>query len=756
MQAHENLPSTVGGYRILRRLSREATVDVLLARSEGARGDGQTVVLKLVTPAFRGDAAFDQTFARETQTLAQLDHPCIVRLFDVFSGPDVKAMVLEHVDGVSLGDLRVALSARNETLPDAGAFAIAAALFSALAAAHAARDPQTGNLLPIVHRDVHPGQILIGRDGTVKLTGFGVERITGVRGDARSKEARTYLPPEKARGESVTIRSDVYAGMLVVWELLARRRAIRDEALPEQELIRALSQPSIVSLEVLRPELSALVRSVIARGLETQIERRTVTSEEAASLFRAAASAEEGRMALANAVARVLGNGGRAEEDTVDELSEVVEPEELVDGAPRFSLESSPDYGTPAPPQVSSAPPPPADGRPAPPRPSPRRMWGSSPTLTPNEAFSPTARSASIPDARFSQEPNRVPVTPSPAETSAAGSPLSSTLTSAAPSRGRAFGSRTVAGGFDVSSLKPLIEDTPPSRRRAGPAPSSAPPPAPVGRRDEPFNGVDDDRSAVPAPDEPLPGMGVPLSLAQTMLASAPPDMAAPASVPPLTPSDKGFWSTPPASGDTPATRRYASRKRSMPVLWTGLFFIAAAVGAAGSVAFFRKHSERAAAMQPNAAALTLAKASASPAPSSELTPAPASLPAASATSASPLASASSSAPLAHSAAPEPPSAVPAVALSALPSSGGSAKTSPAPSSVPAPSASAAAAGGTTGTIRFEKKAAGHRVFVDMHVVGEGEGPFTVPCGPHAVKLGGQGRVQKIDVPCGGEITLTK
>jgi len=696
VQGQDRLPQTIGGYRIVRRLSREATVDVLLAKSEAARGQERSVVLTLVSPTFRGDASFEQTFVRETQALAQLDHPSVIRLLDVFSAPDIRAMVFEDFEGVTLSELRSALIARSEMLPEAAVYAIAAALFSALAAAHAARDPNSGNLLPIVHRDVNPSQIIIARDGAVKLGGFGLERITGVRGDARNPEARGYLPPEKARGEAVTIRSDVYAAMIIVWELLARRRAVRDDVLPEQELARALAQPTLVSLEVLRPDLPALVRSVVSRALEPQVERRAVTAEEAASIFWSAAPPEDATRSLAEYVSR--------SQSAIAAAPMTPEPARAREPLPSF-----------------------------PPRPSPRRMWNSSPTLTPLSTVSPpSSRSGSIPDARFSQDVDRVSSMPtSPGQASKPSPippppgifqpqpPLAPPPPSNRPPSSRGFATRTQAGGFDVGALQPLLAQAALAPPPVAPAPTAAaPPPSPY----TPPTPTPGPAAFAPAgdartPAASLPGMGVPLAMAPLPPTPPVPDVVAPA------PAPQPLWSPPAApvplglsAATAPTVRppRPAKRSSSMMALTTGLFLVTAAIGAAGFVWLFRKPVVQTAHTVQTAKPTkgTIATATATPSSTATAT-----------------ATATSTA-----------------TATATPTA--TAKVTAAPTA--APEASAAAGDGTTGTLRIDKRFAGHRIFFDGKVLGEGES-FTVPCGKHTVKVGSRGKPQKLDIPCGGE-----
>ncbi|MDB4996233.1 MAG: serine/threonine protein kinase, partial [Myxococcaceae bacterium] len=239
-------PEQVAGFRVIRRLATGGTSDVLLARADGPNGFERTVVLKLLLARYKQDPKFERMFAREAAAYARLNHPSIVKLFDFFStdsrhGSEL-VMVLEFVDGISLAQLRAQLQTAKASLDDRAAIFLASSVFAALAAAHAARDVETNDFAPVIHRDVNPSNILIPWDGHVKLADFGIAKVTGLTGDTkvgRIKGTFGYMAPEQVRGEEVTVRADVYAATLLLWELLAKRRAIQNSQLPELEILRA-------------------------------------------------------------------------------------------------------------------------------------------------------------------------------------------------------------------------------------------------------------------------------------------------------------------------------------------------------------------------------------------------------------------------------------------------------------------------------------------------------------------------------------
>jgi eukaryotic-like serine/threonine-protein kinase len=301
-------PAHIGGFRVLRRLSSGATTDVLLARAEGPHGFERVVALKVLLQQFQSDPSFERMFAREASAYARLSHPAIVKLYDFFSSGGQLVMVLEYVDGLPLHKLRAMLSIGGERLEDGAALFIGSRIFAALGAAHSARDPENGEFAPVIHRDINPANVLVPWDGHVKISDFGMAKIGGTQDGTRLgfvKGTYGYMAPEQVRGENVTVRADVYAATLVLWELLARRKAIQRGALPEVEVLKAMAKPQFPSLDALRPELSAEVRDAVRRGLEPEPDRRGITADEMAGVLRLAMSGDEGRARLADAIARV-------------------------------------------------------------------------------------------------------------------------------------------------------------------------------------------------------------------------------------------------------------------------------------------------------------------------------------------------------------------------------------------------------------------------------------------------------------------
>ncbi len=323
----------VGRFQVLRRLANGATTDVLLARAEGVDG---VVALKILLQQFRSDPAFEQSFVREAAAYASLTHPAIVKLYDFFAVDGQFVMVLEYVDGLPLHKLRAMLSIGGEKVEDSAALFVASRIFEALAAAHMARDPSTGDPAPVIHRDINPSNVLVPWNANVKVSDFGIAKAGGTQADTKMgfvKGTYGYLAPEQVRGANVTVRADVYAASLLLWELLARRKAIQRGAMSEAGVLQAMAQPEFPSLDVVRPDIDPLVREAVRRGLAVDPAERSITAEEMVGILAGAMKVDEGRATLAQAIARV-----RPAPSEPDESTRLKDAEASVDRALNGSI----------------------------------------------------------------------------------------------------------------------------------------------------------------------------------------------------------------------------------------------------------------------------------------------------------------------------------------------------------------------------------------------------------------------------------
>jgi serine/threonine-protein kinase len=217
----------LGGYRVVRRLARGDTSEVLLAVEEGPFGFQREVVLKLLLPRYRHDERMRKLFSREASAYVRLRDPGIVKLLDFSVLEGQLVMVLEYVDGAPLNRALAMLRGVGQNIDDQTAIHIGERLFMALAAAHGARD-EAGEPAAMVHRNVSPSNLLIAWDGAVKLSDLGVAKVVGASLESvvgGPKGSDGYMAPEQLAGDALTPKTDVYCAAIVLWELLAGRKA---------------------------------------------------------------------------------------------------------------------------------------------------------------------------------------------------------------------------------------------------------------------------------------------------------------------------------------------------------------------------------------------------------------------------------------------------------------------------------------------------------------------------------------------------
>ena len=185
------------------------------------------VALKIVREDLAADPHFVEMFVDEARMVMSMSHANVVQAFDVGRIDDRWFIAMEFVEGTTLGALsRLHRRVRGAPIPPELVVTAVVEALRGLDYAHRRRD-DAGNLLGVVHRDISPGNILVSREGEVKLTDFGIAKseersARSVAGAIKGKIL--YMAPEQLRGASVDLRADVYAMGVVLHELLAGRR----------------------------------------------------------------------------------------------------------------------------------------------------------------------------------------------------------------------------------------------------------------------------------------------------------------------------------------------------------------------------------------------------------------------------------------------------------------------------------------------------------------------------------------------------
>ncbi len=285
------------GFEVLERLGAGGVGSVYLARSKA----GRLVAIKMLgDPKAELDAIRKEALAHEASLCARLVHPAIVQVRAFVQDAGYAALVFEYVPGVALARLLRFLASQRVRLPDAAAFHLVERVLAALAYAHAHTD-EAGLLVPIVHRDVSPANVLLDWEGVVKLTDFGMAKMLGTSSGTRIGIVEGTLgcmSPEQARGESVNERADVYAAALLAWRLATGVSPFAHLRNDEVELLRAMRNPRFPPLAKMRPDLPAKLLDAIGRALTVDHSARHITAGELRSVVEESIDCEQGQLEL--------------------------------------------------------------------------------------------------------------------------------------------------------------------------------------------------------------------------------------------------------------------------------------------------------------------------------------------------------------------------------------------------------------------------------------------------------------------------
>lgn len=272
-----------GKYQLLRRIAQGGMAEIFLANQLGIQGFEKLVVIKRVLPNLSATDDFVTMFLDEARIAARLDHPNIVRIYDLGEENGQYFIAMEYIAGEDLASViqqskRLQLPLSPEFVADVGIGAAEALMF-----AHEMED-QAGKHMNLVHRDVSPSNILVTYQGGAKLVDFGIARaesnVSKTEG-GQVKGKTNYLSPEQIKGQRVDGRTDIFALGITLHELLTGQRLFRrDNQLQTMSAILAgdIEPPSNV-----RPELPVELDEIVLRALAREPNDRYQTAGELAA-----------------------------------------------------------------------------------------------------------------------------------------------------------------------------------------------------------------------------------------------------------------------------------------------------------------------------------------------------------------------------------------------------------------------------------------------------------------------------------------
>ncbi|KFE71194.1 serine/threonine protein kinase [Hyalangium minutum] len=262
-------------YQLIQKLATGGMAEVFLAKSAGPMGFEKSLVVKRILPHLATESSFVDMFLSEARLAAQLNHPNIVQIFDFGEADGTYFIAMEYIDGVNLREVIRRAGAVGLVLPLAFCARVISAACEGLAFAHDCIDPATNLPMNIIHRDISPDNILLSRQGSVKVVDFGIAKAAGVSPHTQTgvlKGKLAYMPPEQLRNEPLDRRADVYALGIVLYELLTGFKPFR--ASSEAALLQAILSEPEVPVEQRRSDVPETLQRILSRAISKDREKR--------------------------------------------------------------------------------------------------------------------------------------------------------------------------------------------------------------------------------------------------------------------------------------------------------------------------------------------------------------------------------------------------------------------------------------------------------------------------------------------------
>lgn len=267
-------------FKIIRKLDAGGMAEVYHAELESMEGFRKTVAVKKVLPHLVQNEKFMRMFLDEARLCLRLTHANVVQVFDVGQAGGSFYVIMEFVDGTNLKAIMETMRARGTLLPIEQSVLIMVETCKGLQYAHTLQD-NTGRPLGIVHRDVSPPNILISKQGEVKLVDFGLAKAADQLEHTDPgvvKGKFSYLSPEAVEGQVVDRRADVFACGILLFETLTGRRLFFGKN--DYDTVQQVRVADIPSLSRLNPAVPRDLEQVVLRSLARDLDRRHGSAQE--------------------------------------------------------------------------------------------------------------------------------------------------------------------------------------------------------------------------------------------------------------------------------------------------------------------------------------------------------------------------------------------------------------------------------------------------------------------------------------------
>lgn len=256
-----------GRYEITERIGEGGMADVYRANDVV---DHKTVAVKILKKEFAENEEFLRRFRNESKAIALLSHPNIVKVYDVGFSERIQFIVMEYIDGITLNEYMEQSNPLD--WKDAAHFVMQ--ILRALQHAHSKG---------IVHRDIKPQNIMMLRDGTIKVMDFGIAKFARENGKTCTDKAIGtvhYISPEQARGAETDEKSDLYSVGVLLFEMLTGKKPFDTETNDPVSIAVMHMQKEVPRPTSIRPGLATGLEEIILKAMQKEPEKRYQSAKE--------------------------------------------------------------------------------------------------------------------------------------------------------------------------------------------------------------------------------------------------------------------------------------------------------------------------------------------------------------------------------------------------------------------------------------------------------------------------------------------
>ncbi|MBX7147898.1 protein kinase [bacterium] len=259
----------LGDYLILEKIAHGGMAQIYKAKTSDPGGIERLVVIKRILPHISSQPEYVDMLIDEAKIAVHFNHGNIAQVYDLGKAGKDYFIVMEYVDGKTLGQILRHFKERGEEIPiDILVYCMIEAC-KGLDYIHNKTDA-SGKPLGVVHRDISPQNIIVSYSGTVKIIDFGVAKSLDKLNQTESgvlKGKFAYMSPEQTHGEKIDRRSDIFSSGILLWELLTQNRLFKKKT--NQDTIKAVRRAAFVSplefREDIPPDLVKILKKALRR-----------------------------------------------------------------------------------------------------------------------------------------------------------------------------------------------------------------------------------------------------------------------------------------------------------------------------------------------------------------------------------------------------------------------------------------------------------------------------------------------------------